>query len=76
MRLRAGLRQAARSGRIFHMWWHPHNFSQHRTENFSVLETVLNEFEKLAITEGMLSLSMRDVMTRVTASDHDHHPST
>ncbi len=66
-RLRSGLRQAARRGRIFHLWWHPHNFSQHREENISILEGVLDEFEVLASTEGMRSLSMGDVMTMVSA---------
>ena len=66
-RLRSGLRQAARRGRIFHLWWHPHNFSQHRTENISVLEGVLDEFDALASTEGMRSFSMGDVMTMVSA---------
>jgi peptidoglycan/xylan/chitin deacetylase (PgdA/CDA1 family) len=65
-RLRSGLRQAARQGRIFHLWWHPHNFSQYRAENISVLEGVLDEFDRLAVTEGMQSLSMGDVTVRVT----------
>lgn len=60
-RLRRGMRQAARHGRIFHLWWHPHNFSQHRSENFAMLERVLDEFDRLATVEGMQSLSMGDV---------------
>jgi peptidoglycan/xylan/chitin deacetylase (PgdA/CDA1 family) len=60
-RLHSGLRHAARRGRIFHLWWHPHNFSQYQPENFSMLEDVLDEFSRLATTEGMQSLSMRDV---------------
>jgi hypothetical protein len=64
-RLRSGLRRAARQGRIFHLWWHPHNFSQHRSENFAVLEQVLDEFDRLAAVEGMESLNMADVTARV-----------
>jgi peptidoglycan/xylan/chitin deacetylase (PgdA/CDA1 family) len=64
-RLRSGMRRAARRGRIFHLWWHPHNFSQHQRENFSVLEGVLDEFDRLAGAEGMLSLSMGDVTNMV-----------
>jgi hypothetical protein len=70
-RLRAGLRSAARHGRIFHLWWHPHNFSQHGTENFAVLEQVLDEFGHLAAADGMESLTMADVATRVTSSATD-----
>ena len=65
-RLRSGLRQAARHGRIFHLWWHPHNFSQHRSENVALLEQVLDEFDRLATSEGMQSLTMADVAGMVT----------
>jgi hypothetical protein len=68
-RLRSGLRHAARHGRIFHLWWHPHNFAQHQSENFAVLEQLLDEFDRLATAEGMESLNMADVTSRVTARD-------
>jgi hypothetical protein len=55
------MRHAAKHGRIFHLWWHPHNFSQHQAENFAVLEHVLDEFDQLAESEGMESLTMADV---------------
>ncbi len=61
-RLRSGLRAAARHGRIFHLWWHPHNFSQYRSENMAVLGDLLDEFERLQSSEGMRSLSMGDVV--------------
>ena len=65
-RLRRGMRDAARRGRLFHLWWHPHNFSQHQPENFAVLGRVLDEFDCLARTEGMQSLAMADVTAAVT----------
>ena len=64
-RLRSGMRHAAQHGRIFHLWWHPHNFSQHQSENFAVLEQVLDEFDRLASAEGMQSLTMADVAATV-----------
>jgi hypothetical protein len=67
-RLRSGIRHAARHGRIFHLWWHPHNFSQHHSENFAVLEQILDEFERMAAVEGMQSLTMADVAAMVTSS--------
>jgi peptidoglycan/xylan/chitin deacetylase (PgdA/CDA1 family) len=67
-RLRSGLRHAAHHGRIFHLWWHPHNFSQHQSENFAVLEQILDEFDRLAAAEGMQSLTMADVAATVTSS--------
>ena len=70
-RLRSGMRHAARHGRIFHLWWHPHNFSQHQPENLALLEMVLDEFERLAGTEGMQSLTMADVAERVSPTPPD-----
>jgi peptidoglycan/xylan/chitin deacetylase (PgdA/CDA1 family) len=64
-RLRSGMRHAARKGRIFHLWWHPHNFSQHCSENIAVLEQILDEFERLAAVEGLQSLNMADVSASV-----------
>ena len=66
-RLHSGMRHAARHGRIFHLWWHPHNFSQHQHENFAVLGHVLDEFDRLSTADGMESLAMADVVARVTS---------
>ena len=65
-RLRSGMRHAAHHGRIFHLWWHPHNFSQYQSENFAVLEQILDEFDRLAAADGMQSLTMADVTAAVT----------
>jgi hypothetical protein len=71
-RLFAGLRDAARRSRIFHLWWHPHNFARHPDGNFDILRRVLDEFAVLARTEGMRSLSMGDVATLITGRDDGH----
>jgi hypothetical protein len=71
-RLRSGLRHAAHHGGIFHLWWHPHNFSQHQSENFVVLEQILDEYDRLAAADGMQSLTMADVAAAVTSSALDH----
>ncbi|HXQ60665.1 MAG TPA: hypothetical protein VN799_11210 [Acidimicrobiales bacterium] len=60
-RLVAGLRTAAHRGRLFHLWWHPHNFARHPEESFGVLNGVLDEAERLTASDGLLSLSMGDV---------------
>jgi peptidoglycan/xylan/chitin deacetylase (PgdA/CDA1 family) len=64
-RLKAGIRDAARSGRIFHLWWHPHNFTKYPKQNFELLNLLIDEFEDQAKKEGMESLSMGDVATIV-----------
>ena len=60
-RLVAGLRDAARRGRIVHLWWHPHNFAAYPAESFAFLDRLLDEFDRLAHAEGMRSLAMCDV---------------
>lgn len=67
-RLRSGLRRAAEHGRIFHLWWHPHNFSQYQAENFGFLEQLLDEFDRLAASHGLQSLTMADAATAATAA--------
>jgi hypothetical protein len=60
-RIRSSLRHAARNWEIFHLWWHPHNFGRHTEENLAFLRKVLEEFDCLRRTEGMVSLAMMDV---------------
>jgi peptidoglycan/xylan/chitin deacetylase (PgdA/CDA1 family) len=55
-----GLRVAARSRRIFHLWWHPHNFGTHLEANLARLRSVLQEFDRCRDAYGMRSLSMAD----------------
>ena len=66
-RLVTGLRHAARRGRVFHLWWHPHNFAAHPEESFAFLNQLLDEYDRLAEREGMQSLSMRDVASALIA---------
>lgn len=69
-RLVAGMRDAARRHRIFHLWWHPHNFARHPRASFALLDQLLDEFDRLADREGMRSMSMRDVASSVAEVDH------
>jgi len=60
-RIVAGMRDAARRGRILHLWWHPQNFVADPSANMALLERVLDELDHLQTAEGMRSLSMGDV---------------
>ena len=70
-RLRSGLQHAAHHGRIFHLWWHPHNFSQHRSESLALLQRVLDEFDTLALAEGMQSLTMAEAAASAVRAAQD-----
>jgi peptidoglycan/xylan/chitin deacetylase (PgdA/CDA1 family) len=69
-RICGGLDEAARSGGIFHLWWHPHNFGAHLTENLRSLRHILEHFSRLRRTEGFMSLNMADVAEQVAAGHH------
>lgn len=64
-RLMGGLRQAARGGRIFHLWWHPENFVANPGPNIAALERFFDEFDRLASVDGLRSLTMSDVTDEV-----------
>ena len=57
-RIQREMESAARRGRCYHLWWHPHNFGAHPAENLRVLDAVLATFQRLRKEAGMESLSM------------------
>ena len=57
-RVQAEMRTAAKQGRQFHLWWHPHNFGRHTRENLLQLKSILSEFERLRLSHGMESMTM------------------
>jgi len=60
-RIVAALRQAAGQGRIVHLWWHPQNFVPHADANVEQLNRLLDEFDRLRVTDGMQTLAMAGV---------------
>lgn len=60
-RIRRGLRAAARTGQIYHLWWHPHNLGINIDANLAFLRRILDEFARSRERFGMQSLSMAEV---------------
>lgn len=58
-RLFGAMTAAAKSNRLFHLWWHPHNFGLNQAANLRMLESVLQHFVRLRDCLGMQSLPMR-----------------
>ena len=52
---------AARNGLTYHLWWHPHNFGIHVSENFFFLEKILLHFKKLKAAYNFESMSMKQL---------------
>ena len=53
---------AAMKGKIYHLWWHPHNFGKNMKQNFSFLEKIICHYEQLAKKYDMKSLNMKDIL--------------
>lgn len=49
---------AAKSGRIYHLWWHPHNFGQDLEKNFEQLEIILMHYKRLEKNYNMKNSTM------------------
>lgn len=64
-RITDGMDHAAHHGRIYHLWWHPHNFGANLEQNMAFLERILQHYEQLHNTLGMRSMTMNEVARRV-----------
>ena len=58
---RKRVEQAARTGRIFHLWWHPHNFGAHLRDNLLFLRGILEEVDRRRQRGTIVSLTMAEV---------------
>lgn len=62
-RILKAMHYAAKSGRVFHLWWHPENFGTHVRENLELLAAILENFRLLKDQYGMTSSTMGEVAT-------------
>lgn len=61
LRIRRELRRTAESGRLYHLWWHPHNFGGDLERNLGALRRLLDAFATLRTQCGMRSLTMGEI---------------
>jgi hypothetical protein len=66
-RICSAMAAAARDRRVFHLWWHPHNFGAATAANLGVLERIVAHFETLRERHGMRSLTMIGAATAAGA---------
>lgn len=57
-RIKQGMSEAARTGALFHLWWHPHNFGVNLEANLAMLDEILLHYRRLADRFGMTSQCM------------------
>lgn len=66
-RIVRGMEGAARTGGLYHLWWHPHNFGRYTRENLAMLGRVLDAWTTLKDRFGFESLSMAQAADRARA---------
>lgn len=67
-RIRQAMNDAARRHRLFHLWWHPHNFGTHTAKNLEFLHRVLEHYERLHASHDLQSLNMGELCELAGAS--------
>lgn len=65
-RILKSMTYAAKNRKVYHLWWHPHNFGTHQKENFDFLNKILQHYLHLNAQYGFESLTMRDLSSLLT----------
>ena len=60
-RMQAEMTRAATQGHIYHLWWHPHNFGVHTSENLLILDQLLEHASMLRRRSGFRSMNMGEL---------------
>lgn len=59
-RIKKQMLSAARTGRIFHLWWHPHNIGIYQHQNLLQIEEICRYYQVLCSRYGMKSMNMKE----------------
>lgn len=60
-RIKNAMEDAAKNNRIFHLWWHPHNFGINTQQNIDFLAKIVEHYNLLKKKYGMGSLNMGEL---------------
>lgn len=60
-RIKAAMNDAAINGKLFHLWWHPHNFGANTSHNIHFLTKIAEHYRDLNSRYGMRSLNMGEI---------------
>ena len=59
-RIKNSMTHAAKNNKIYHLWWHPHNFGTNLNENLTFLKRILEHYKYLNDKYGYQSATMSD----------------
>lgn len=69
-RIKKDMTSAAKSGGIYHLWWHPHNFGVNTEHNIEFLRKIFEHYNFLKEKYNFLSLNMNEVALRLNEITH------
>lgn len=61
-RIKKQMRYAAKKGKIFHLWFHPHDIGKNQKVNFQMLTEILDYFQHLKTEYQMESKNMKELV--------------
>lgn len=61
-RIKKQMKVAAKKGKVFHLWWHPHNFGNDVEANLNFLKEILEYYSSLKEKYNMISLNMKEIV--------------
>ncbi len=59
-RIKKAMTKAAKSNKVYHLWWHPHNFGENKTMNFNNLKQIFEHYSHLQSTYNFKSCTMTE----------------
>lgn len=66
-RVKGQMKKAAKKGRIFHLWWHPHNIGINTDRNLQNIENLLKYYDFLRKKYGMESKNMLELSNEINS---------
>jgi peptidoglycan/xylan/chitin deacetylase (PgdA/CDA1 family) len=68
-RITDAMTYAAKHRKLYHLWWHPHNFGINQDENFAFLEKILIHYQFLHKKYGFASETMKELGEELLADE-------
>jgi peptidoglycan/xylan/chitin deacetylase (PgdA/CDA1 family) len=64
LRIKDEMTEAAKRGRLYHLWWHPHDFGANIQVNLRFLRRILDHYRTLRLAYGMESVNMGEAAAK------------
>ncbi len=64
-RIAGSMTHAAKNNRVYHLWWHPHNFGINSEENIRFLNKIFHHYSFLNKKYGFESVSMQELSEEI-----------